>query len=79
MGQIIQMIRSLVCWIIRFYQYVISPCLRPSCRFSPSCSHYALQAIEHYGVLKGSVLSAYRLLRCHPWSSGGYDPLKEKI
>lgn len=76
------MIRKLICVPIKLYQYVISPCLKPSCRFYPSCSHYALEAIDHYGVLKGLSLAIRRLLRCQPWSYGGYDPVlpkKEKL
>ncbi|MDI6601533.1 MAG: membrane protein insertion efficiency factor YidD [Thermoanaerobacteraceae bacterium] len=61
---------------IRFYQRFISPMKPPSCRFYPTCSEYALQAIQKYGVLKGSWLSLWRILRCNPWNPGGYDPLK---
>ncbi|MDQ3942008.1 MAG: membrane protein insertion efficiency factor YidD [Actinomycetota bacterium] len=50
--------------------------LPPSCRFTPSCSEYTLEAIRKYGVLKGGIKGAWRLLRCHPLSSGGYDPVK---
>lgn len=72
------MIRKLMCVPIKLYQYLISPCLKQSCRFYPSCSNYALQAIEHYGVLKGVGLAFRRLLRCQPWSCGGYDPVLPK-
>ncbi|HYJ86535.1 MAG TPA: membrane protein insertion efficiency factor YidD [Pyrinomonadaceae bacterium] len=61
---------------IRFYQSVISPFLPPSCRFSPTCSEYAAQAIAKYGALRGTALGIRRLLRCHPFSAGGYDPVK---
>ena len=61
--------------LIRVYQLVVSPILGPSCRFEPSCSHYAMMAIERYGVPKGGVIALKRLLRCHPWSAGGYDPV----
>jgi putative membrane protein insertion efficiency factor len=61
---------------IRAYRRVVSPMLPPSCRFTPSCSLYTLQAIEKYGLLKGSLMGAWRLLRCHPFSEGGYDPVK---
>jgi len=60
---------------IRGYQMFISPALPPSCRFTPSCSQYALEAVERYGVLKGCWLAARRLARCHPWNPGGYDPI----
>ena len=61
---------------IRVYRRVVSPMLPPSCRFTPSCSLYALQAIEKYGLLRGGLMGARRLLRCHPFSEGGYDPVK---
>ena len=57
------------------YQRVISPLLGPRCRYAPSCSEYAVQAISEYGILRGLVLAAWRLLRCHPWSAGGLDPV----
>lgn len=61
--------------IIRFYQKVISPWIFPCCRFTPSCSRYAVEALEKHGLLKGAVLSAWRLLRCQPFCRGGYDPV----
>jgi uncharacterized protein len=60
---------------IRFYQRAISPALPQRCRYHPSCSAYAVQAIERYGILRGAVLAAWRLLRCNPFSHGGYDPV----
>jgi uncharacterized protein len=60
---------------IRAYQLLISPLLGPRCRFWPSCSHYLLQAIETHGLATGMHLGARRLLRCHPWSDGGVDPV----
>ena len=60
---------------IRFYQLAFSPLLGPACRFYPSCSQYALEAIERFGVLRGSYLAARRLARCHPFHPGGYDPV----
>lgn len=65
----------LLCLIIRGYQLFVSPALGPACRFTPSCSHYAMEAICRYGVLKGATLSVKRVLRCHPWCAGGFDPV----
>ena len=63
-------------FFIRTYRLLISPLLPPSCRFTPTCSEYAMQAIEKYGALRGIYLAARRLLRCHPFHSGGYDPVR---
>jgi uncharacterized protein len=60
---------------VRAYQRLISPLLGQRCRFEPSCSRYAVQAIREYGILRGFVLAAWRLARCHPFSRGGFDPL----
>lgn len=60
--------------LVRVYQGVVSPHLPPSCRYTPTCSAYAVEALRRYGALKGSVLTVHRLLRCNPWSHGGYDP-----
>ncbi|TVR00298.1 MAG: membrane protein insertion efficiency factor YidD [Desulfovibrionales bacterium] len=65
--------------LIRGYQLLISPLFPPSCRFIPSCSEYAKQALEVHGLVKGSGLSAWRLLRCHPFCSGGLDPVPEPL
>jgi putative membrane protein insertion efficiency factor len=62
--------------IIRFYQYTISPLLKPSCRFEPSCSQYGIDAVNKYGAFKGSWMSLKRIMRCHPWGGSGYDPVK---
>lgn len=62
-------------WLIRGYQKAISPMLPPSCRFEPTCSHYAYGAIQKHGVIKGSGLAVWRVLRCNPWGKGGYDPV----
>ncbi len=59
---------------VRGYQLVISPYFPTSCRYSPSCSEYAIQAIEKYGAAKGAVLTSHRIMRCHPWGGHGYDP-----
>ncbi len=63
---------------IRLYQRVISPALPRRCKYHPSCSAYALQAIRTYGILRGVVLAAWRLLRCNPWSHGGFDPVEQQ-
>ena len=62
--------------LIKGYRRFVSPMLPSSCRFTPSCSLYTLQAVERYGLLKGSLMGARRLLRCHPFSGGGYDPVR---
>ncbi|WP_209005528.1 membrane protein insertion efficiency factor YidD [Geomonas paludis] len=62
--------------LIVLYQRFISPLKAPSCRFYPTCSHYSLQALEKYGPLKGLWLTAARILKCHPFHPGGYDPVK---
>jgi putative membrane protein insertion efficiency factor len=67
--------RTLAMGLIRGYQLVLSPFLPPTCRFYPSCSHYGLQALELHGLFKGCWLTLLRLLRCQPFSSGGYDPV----
>ncbi|MBQ1961798.1 MAG: membrane protein insertion efficiency factor YidD [Clostridia bacterium] len=63
---------------IRFYQKNISPAKLPCCRFTPSCSAYAIEAIRIHGCLKGTVLAFWRILRCNPLCRGGYDPVPEK-
>ncbi len=68
--------KFLVKGLIRGYQKFISPLLPPVCRYTPSCSEYTFQAVEKYGVLKGIWLGFKRILRCHPFVKGGYDPLK---
>ncbi|MDA8088691.1 MAG: membrane protein insertion efficiency factor YidD [Nitrospiraceae bacterium] len=68
--------KKLVLLLIGFYQAALSPFLPSSCRFTPSCSEYAKQAVVRYGALKGGWLGIKRLLRCHPFNAGGYDPLR---
>lgn len=60
---------------LRVYKYFISPLLSRNCRFHPSCSHYAEEAIAHFGAARGTWLAVRRLLRCHPWNPGGFDPV----
>ncbi|WP_153117785.1 membrane protein insertion efficiency factor YidD [Rhodocyclus tenuis] len=67
--------KSLLLALIRFYQFAISPLLGQRCRFFPSCSEYAVEAIQRHGVLRGSWLGMRRLSHCHPWHPGGYDPV----
>ncbi len=63
--------------LVRAYRYGVSPFLMPSCRFAPSCSAYALEALHSFGALRGSYLAARRILRCHPWGESGYDPVPD--
>lgn len=64
-------------WLVRFYQAAISPYLPASCRFTPTCSHYAIEALQKHGLLKGGWLSIKRISSCHPWGRSGYDPVPE--
>lgn len=64
--------------LIRFYQRFISPLKPPTCRFYPTCSHYGLEAIRRFGALKGGYLTIKRILKCHPFHPGGFDPVPEK-
>lgn len=70
--------RSALIAVIRLYQKFISPLWAPRCRFYPSCSSYAAEAIEKHGPLVGLYLSALRIIRCHPFNPGGYDPVERK-
>jgi uncharacterized protein len=71
--------RHAATFLIRLYQLTLSPLLGPACRFHPSCSHYALGAINRFGCLQGGWLAVKRLSRCHPWHPGGYDPVPENL
>lgn len=71
--------RAICTGLIRIYQYGLSPLLPRSCRFAPSCSEYAREAIERHGVMCGCWLAARRLLRCHPWGGAGYDPVPQHV
>jgi putative membrane protein insertion efficiency factor len=62
--------------LIRIYQRAVSPFMKPSCRFYPSCSEYAVQALGAYGLLRGTVMAAWRVMRCNPWCRGGFDPVR---
>lgn len=65
--------------LVRGYRFALKPWLGNACRFEPSCSAYALTALERYGAAKGGVLTTARLLRCHPWCDGGFDPVPERF
>lgn len=69
------MVAKLLMGLVRFYRRFISPLKRPTCRFYPSCSAYALEALQKHGAVKGSGLAIWRVLRCNPFNPGGYDPV----
>lgn len=75
MRVVVEAPKALAMFLIRVYQRVISPAFPPSCRFTPTCSTYALTSIGRYGLIKGGWLAIKRIARCHPWSSGGFDPV----
>ena len=68
--------RGLLIWLLRLYKSGVSPLLPPACRFVPTCSEYALEAVQKYGALRGSWMGLRRLLKCHPFHPGGFDPVK---
>lgn len=70
------MIGKFFIWLIRGYRRFISPGLPPSCKYLPTCSQYAMDAITKYGAFRGSLMAVWRILRCNPFSKGGYDPVK---
>ncbi|WP_320054847.1 membrane protein insertion efficiency factor YidD [uncultured Acetobacteroides sp.] len=76
---LLRMLRRMLVWIllqpIRFYQVAISPLKPPSCRFTPTCSAYAIEALKKHGPIKGLGLAIWRVLRCNPWGGSGYDPV----
>jgi uncharacterized protein len=69
--------RAILIGLIAVYRFCVSPLLGPSCRFHPSCSSYAREAIERHGALRGLVFALRRIARCHPWNPGGYDPVPD--
>lgn len=69
--------KILLIWLIRGYRNFISPLFPPTCRYQPTCSMYAIQAIERFGAFRGGYLAIRRILRCHPFASSGYDPVPE--
>ena len=71
--------KKIVLWLLRLYQFTLSPLLGPLCRFEPSCSRYAAEAIEAFGLVRGSWLAARRVARCHPLAKSGYDPVPGQV
>ena len=72
-------LKKVLLWFIKFYRSFISPLFPPSCRFQPTCSQYALDAIDRFGAIKGGFLAIKRILRCHPFCKGGYDPVPQSL
>ena len=70
--------KTLLIWLIKGYRALISPLFPPVCRFQPTCSSYALEAVNRFGAFRGSWLAVQRILRCHPFHPGGYDPVPQK-
>lgn len=68
--------RRVAVFLVRCYQWLVSPFLPPSCRFEPTCSHYAIEALRKKGLVKGTLLALWRVLRCNPFCRGGYDPVE---
>lgn len=71
-----QIAKDIAVQILRGYKWAISPMFPPACRYVPTCSEYAMEAIDRFGVLRGSMMALWRLLRCHPFVKGGYDPVQ---
>jgi putative membrane protein insertion efficiency factor len=71
--------KKILKFFIKLYRKFISPILPQSCRFTPSCSEYAIEAIERFGAIRGTILASYRILRCNPFCRGGYDPVPDKF
>jgi len=71
--------KAALIWSIRGYRSILSPLLPPTCRYTPTCSQYALTAVQRYGAARGSWLALRRILRCHPFHAGGYDPVPEGL
>ena len=72
------MARAIVLFPVRLYRRLISPLIPSRCKYHPTCSQYAVDAVRSYGALRGTVLAAWRLLRCNPWSHGGFDPVEHQ-
>lgn len=73
-----QLARKTMVGLLRGYKWAISPLFLPACRYTPTCSEYAMEAVDRFGVMRGLGMAALRLLRCHPFSRGGYDPVLKK-
>jgi len=69
-------VKIIIIFFIKIYKRFISPILPDSCRFYPSCSQYAIDAVQRHGAIKGGTMTAYRIIRCNPFNKGGYDPVK---
>ena len=69
------MVARILIWIVKAYQLVLSPFFGQQCRFYPTCSQYAVEALQKHGAIRGSYYTVHRLLRCHPWCAGGHDPV----
>ena len=74
-----QFAKFVVLGLLRAYKWAISPMFPPSCRYVPTCSEYAMEAVERYGALRGGLMAVWRLLRCHPFAHGGYDPVAHSV
>ena len=77
-ARLVELPRTVLVTLVRAYQRFLSPVLPPACRFTPSCSAYAVTALERYGAARGTWMALRRLARCHPWNPGGYDPVPER-
>jgi putative membrane protein insertion efficiency factor len=71
-------VNRILIFLVRIYQYTLSPMLGQRCKYYPSCSNYAIDALREYGAIRGTGMAAWRLLRCNPFSNGGYDPVKPR-
>jgi putative membrane protein insertion efficiency factor len=77
-ARLVELPRTVLVTLVRAYQRFLSPVLPPACRFTPSCSAYAVTALERYGAARGTWMALRRLARCHPWNPGGYDPVPDR-
>jgi uncharacterized protein len=71
--------KTFLLMLLRGYKWALSPMLPPACRYVPTCSEYAIEAVERYGAVRGSAMAVWRLLRCHPFASGGFDPVPAPV